>query len=118
MSKNRGLWGAVSGFGGLIQAAVGRTGGFEAMPSKRMGSAGDGFDHAVAESFFATLECERLAKRPFKSHAEARIAIVEYLKGFYNPHRLHSLIGCLSPVNFERRYAPRKPSKLTHPCVH
>jgi putative transposase len=102
----------------LIQAAVGRTGGFEAMPSKRMGSAGDGFDHAMAESCFATLECERLTKRPFKSQAEARIAIFEYLGGFHNPHRFHFSIGCLSPVNFERRYAPRKPSKLTRPRVH
>jgi putative transposase len=77
-----------------------------------------GTHNAMAESFFATLECELLAKHPFKTHAEARIAIFEYLEGFYNPHRLHSSIGYLSPVNFERRSAPRKPSKLTRPCVH
>jgi hypothetical protein len=68
----------------------------------------------MAESFFATLEYELLAKRPFKTHAEARLAIFEYLEGFYNPHRLHSSIGYLSPVNFERRYAPRKRAKSSH----
>ena len=73
-----------------------------------MGSVGDCFDNAMAESFFASLECELLAKHPFKTQAEARIAIFEYLEGFYNPHRLHSSLGYVSPVNYERRYS-------THP---
>jgi transposase InsO family protein len=83
-----------------------------------MGSVGDCFDNAMAESFFATLECELLAKRPFKTHTEARLAIFEYLEGFYNPHRLHSSLGYVSPVNFERRYSTRKSSDCTLPPVH
>ena len=68
-----------------------------------MGSVGDCFDNAMAESFFASLECELLAKHRFKTQAEARMAVFEYIEGFYNPHRLHSALGYLSPMNFERR---------------
>jgi putative transposase len=83
-----------------------------------MGSVGDCFDNAMAESFFATLECELLMKRSFKTHAEASIAIFEYLEGFYNLHRLHSSLGYLSPVNFERRYTTGKASERTLSPVH
>jgi putative transposase len=69
-----------------------------------MGSIGDCFDNAMAESFFASLECELLERCHFRSHAEAKAAVFEYIEGFYNPHRLHSSLGYLSPVNFERRY--------------
>ena len=70
-----------------------------------MGSIGDCFDNAMAESFFASLECELLDRRHFKTQAEAKAAVFEYIEGFYNPHRLHSSLGYLSPINFERRYA-------------
>lgn len=70
-----------------------------------MGSIGDCFDNAMAESFFASLECELLDRHHFKTQAEAKTAVFEYIEGFYNPHRLHSSLGYLSPVNFERRYA-------------
>jgi putative transposase len=69
-----------------------------------MGSIGDCFDNAMAESFFASLECELLDRHHFKTHAEAKTAVFEYIEGFYNPHRLHSSLGYLSPVNFERRH--------------
>jgi putative transposase len=68
-----------------------------------MGSSGDAYDNAMAESFFATLEKELLDRRRFRSHAEARMAIFEFIEGWYNPHRRHSGLGQLSPVNFERR---------------
>ncbi len=48
------------------------------------GSVGDAYDNALCESFFATLECELLERRSFRSHAEARMAIFEFLEGFYN----------------------------------
>jgi putative transposase len=83
-----------------------------------MGSVGDCFDNAMAESFFASLECELLAKRSFKTHAEARMDIFEYLEGFYNPHRIHSSLDYVSPVNFERRYPTQESSKYTLPSVH
>lgn len=69
-----------------------------------MGSIGDCFDNAMAESFFASLECELLDRHHFRTHAEAKMAVFEYIEGFYNPHRLHSSLGYLSPINFERRY--------------
>jgi len=72
------------------------------MPS--MGSVGDAYDNAMAESFFATLEREVLDRRRFKSQAEARMAIFEWIEGWYNPHRRHSGIGYRSPVNYERSH--------------
>ena len=68
-----------------------------------MGTVGDAYDNAMAESFFATLEREVLNRCTFKSHAEARLAIFEWIEGWYNPRRRHSGIGRLSPNNFERR---------------
>jgi putative transposase len=71
------------------------------MPS--MGSVGDAYDNAMAESFFATLERELLNRRRFKTQAEAKMAVFEWIEGWYNPHRRHSSLGRISPVNFERR---------------
>ncbi|CAN5897020.1 hypothetical protein BH20PSE1_BH20PSE1_08330 [soil metagenome] len=71
------------------------------MPS--MGSVGDAYDNAMAESFFATLERELLNRRRFKTQMEARMAVFEWIEGWYNPHRRHSSLGYLSPVNYERR---------------
>ena len=68
-----------------------------------MGSVGDCFDNALCESFFATLECELLDRHRFKTQAEARIAVFEFLEGWYNPHRLHSSLGYLSPAEFEKK---------------
>ncbi len=69
-----------------------------------MGSVGDAYDNAMAESFFATLECELIDRRRFKTHAEARMAIFDYIEGWYNPHRRHSALGYLSPMNYERMF--------------
>jgi putative transposase len=68
-----------------------------------MGSVGDAYDNAMAESFFATLECELLDRRCFKTHAEARIALFAFIEGFYNPRRRHSSLAYLSPAAFEQR---------------
>jgi putative transposase len=66
-----------------------------------MGSVGDAYDNAMCESFFATLECELLARRRFTSQAEARMAIFSYIEGWYNPARRHSGIRYLSPIAYE-----------------
>lgn len=66
-----------------------------------MGSVGDCFDNAMCESFFATLECELLQRRKFKTQAEARLAIFEFIEGWYNSRRRHSALGYLSPAQFE-----------------
>jgi putative transposase len=70
-----------------------------------MGSVGDCFDNAMAESFFATLECELLARTTLKTQAEARIAVFTFIEAWYNPHRRHSALGQMSPVNYEMRFA-------------
>ncbi len=77
-----------------------------------MGSVGDCFDNAMCESFFATLECELLDRRRFKTQAEAKMTIFEFIEGWYNPHRRHSSIGYLSPVNYERRICPTRTQPL------
>ena len=69
-----------------------------------MGSVGNCYDNALCESFFASLECELLDRRRFATKAEARLALFEYIEGFYNTRRRHSSLGYLSPVNFERRF--------------
>jgi hypothetical protein len=68
-----------------------------------MGSVGDGYDDALAENFFATLEYQRLDRRRFRDHAEARMAVFDFIEAWYNPYRRHSRIGYDSPVNYEKR---------------
>jgi putative transposase len=69
-----------------------------------MGSVGDAYDNAMCESFFATLECELLARNRFQTPAEARSAVFGFIEGFYNQRRRHSSIGYLSPFDFERQH--------------
>ncbi len=69
-----------------------------------MGSVGDAYDNALCESFFASLECELLDRITLRSHAEARMAVFEYIEGWYNPHRRHSAVDYQSPVNYERKH--------------
>jgi putative transposase len=69
-----------------------------------MGTVGDCFDNAMAESFFASLECELLDRCHFTTRDEARLAVFDYIEVFYNRERLHSSLGYLSPAEFERRF--------------
>lgn len=69
------------------------------------GSVGDCYDNAMCESFFATLECELIDRRSFKTKAEAKMAVFSFIEGFYNPERRHSALGYLSPVAFEAAHA-------------
>lgn len=68
-----------------------------------MGSVGDAYDNAMAESFFASLECELIDRRSWKSKTEARLAVFTWIESWYNPKRRHSGLGYLSPNNFERK---------------
>ena len=77
----------------------------EARVRPSMGSVGDAYDNALCESFFATLECELLDRKRFQTQAEAKMAVFDFIEGFYNPRRRHSSLGQVSPVNFERRHA-------------
>lgn len=69
-----------------------------------MGSVGDAYDNAMAESFFASLETELIDRSSWPTRAEARLAVFDYIEGFYNPRRRHSALGYLSPTEYERRY--------------
>ena len=67
-----------------------------------MGTVGDAYDNAMAESFFASLECELIAQHSWKTKIDARLAVFRWIEGWYNPHRRHSAIGYQSPIHFER----------------
>jgi putative transposase len=69
-----------------------------------MGSVGDCYDNAVCESFFATLECELLDRVTLRTPREARLAVFDFIEGFYNPRRRHSALDYESPSAFEQRH--------------
>jgi putative transposase len=69
--------------------------------AQSMGSRGDCYDNAVAESVFATLKKELIHGRSWPSKAELRTEIFEYIEVFYNRRRRHSTLGFLSPAQFE-----------------
>ncbi len=72
---------------------------------RRWAAVGDAYDNAMAESFFASLECELLDRRSFKSKTEARLAVFTWIEAWYNPRRRHSALEYLSPANYERKHA-------------
>ncbi|MBX5464310.1 MAG: IS3 family transposase, partial [Clostridia bacterium] len=69
-----------------------------------MGTVGDAFDNAVAESFWASLQTELLDRQDWPTRNALRSAIFEYIEAFYNRRRRHSTLGYLTPEEFERRY--------------
>ena len=79
-----------------------------------MGTVGDAYDNAMAESFFATLECELIDRRSWKTKTEARLALFTYIEGWYNQRRHHSAIGLMSPAKFEAAH-PRE-RRTPSPC--
>lgn len=72
----------------------------DALAQLSMSGVGNCYDNAVVESFFATLKTE-CGKGPFRTCAEARTTIFEYVEVWYNRHRIHSTLGYHSPVDFE-----------------
>ena len=101
---------------GTLEGGAGETG---VVPST--GSAGDCYDNAMAESFFATLECELIDRRSFQTQAEARMAIFEYLEAWYNTRRLHSRAGVSESERVRTSYRRGRPdgrprsSRTNHP---
>jgi putative transposase len=69
-----------------------------------MGSVGDCYDNALCENFFATLECELLDRITLRTPREARLAVFDFIEGFYNPRRRHSALDYESPITFEQRH--------------
>jgi transposase InsO family protein len=66
-----------------------------------MGSRGDCYDNAVAESFLATLKKELVHRRSWPTRRELTSEVFEYVEAFYNTTRRHSTLGYLSPAQFE-----------------
>jgi transposase InsO family protein len=66
-----------------------------------MGSTGDCYDNAVAESFFATLKKELVHRHSWPTRRELTSEVFEYIEAFYNPRRRHSTLGMLSPADLE-----------------
>ena len=81
-----------------------------------MGTVGDAYDNAMAESVFASLEYELIERRSFKTKTEARLAVFTWIEARYDPRRRHSAHGRISPVNFERMHADklRQPPSVQH----
>ena len=71
--------------------------------TQSMSRRGNCWDNAVAESFFNLLKRERIRRRKYKTRAEARQDVFDYIERFYNPRRRHSTLGYLSPVEFEEK---------------
>ncbi len=80
-----------------------------------MSGVGNCYDNAPAESWFATLKVE-CADKVFESHAVARTTLFEYIEIFYNRQRLHSQLGYLSPVEYEKQY--QEMNSVSQSCVH
>jgi putative transposase len=70
-----------------------------------MGTVGSCYDNAIAESFFATLECELLARERFPHLVAAQHRIFAFIEGWYNTRRRHSAIGYVSPQTYEKDQA-------------
>ena len=68
-----------------------------------MSRRGNCHDNAVAESFFNPLKRERIRRRTYKTRADARQDVFDYIEMFYNLKRKHTKNGMLSPVYFERQ---------------
>jgi len=62
------------------------------------------YDNALCESFFATLECELIERDRFATRAETRLALFEFIEGWYNPHRIHSSLDYQSPMQYGEQY--------------
>jgi putative transposase len=69
--------------------------------AQSMGSRGDCYDNAVAESFFATLKKELIHRRSWPLKAELRTEVFDYIEVFYNRQRRHRSLGMLSPAQYE-----------------
>jgi putative transposase len=70
-----------------------------------MGSIGDCFDNALAESFFSSMQIELLDRKKWSTRQELANAIFEWIEAFYNPVRRHSSLDYLSPIDYERNQA-------------
>ena len=88
----------------FVSLAFGQAAG-NAGIARSMGSRGDCWDNAVAETFFATLKKELVYRRSWSTRAELREEVFDYIEIFYNATRRHSTLGMLSPIRYEQRHS-------------
>jgi putative transposase len=88
----------------FVSLAFGQAAG-KAGIARSMGSRGDCFDNAVAESFFATLKKELIHRHSWPDREQLRREVFDYIEIFYNATRRHSTLGMLSPARYEERYS-------------
>ncbi|MGI5517462.1 IS3 family transposase [Streptomyces sp. CA-106131] len=69
--------------------------------TQSMGRVGSCFDNAVSEAFNSVLKVEYVHRHTFATRTEARLKIATWITGFYNTHRLHSVCGYRSPIDYE-----------------
>jgi putative transposase len=82
-----------------------------------MGSRGDAYDNAVAETFFATLKKELVNRRSWPSRLELQSAVFEYIEAFYNRQRRHSTLGMVSPAEYEQTQTTATSIKIKQPTT-
>jgi putative transposase len=87
--------------GQYVSLAFGRA-ALQAGIAVSMGSRGDAYDNAVAETFFATLKKELVNRRAWPDRLELQSATFEYIEAFYNRQRRHSTLNMLSPAHYEQ----------------
>ena len=75
-----------------------------------MGTVGDALDNAVAESFFATLECELLDRYDWPTRQALRTAVFDFIEVFYNRQRRHSTLDYLTPTDHEQQHRSPAPA--------
>ena len=86
-----------------------------------VGSVGDAYDNAMAESFVDSFKTELISDRVWRSRSQLELAVVEYISWF-NHDRLHQSLGDIPPVEFEQAAAATGAQQpeltLTHDAVH
>ena len=77
-----------------------------------VGSVGDAYDNALAESFVDSFKTELIADRVWRTRSQLELAVVEYI-GWFNHNRLHEALGDIPPAEMEALYAPRTETNIS-----
>ena len=78
-----------------------------------MSRKGNCWDNAVMERFFLNLKMERVWQREYGNQMEATKDVTDYIVGFYNCQRRHSVLGNLAPIDYENQFAAKKPIEVS-----
>jgi putative transposase len=81
-----------------------------------VGSVGDAYDNALAESFLDSFKTELIADRVWRTRSQLELAVVEYI-GWYNGARLHESLGDIPPIEYEQKHYPPRPITLAGAMV-